>query len=80
MNQIKVLGCQTGAHDSFDPQRLSGELSNHHGRALSRAALLTENPVSMCPTKQASRDVQSGHRAKAKRTILMSPPRSVTKT
>ena len=28
MNQIKVLGCQTGAQSSFDPQRQFGALSN----------------------------------------------------
>ena len=28
MNQIKVLGCQTGAQCNFDPQRQFGALSN----------------------------------------------------
>ena len=27
-NQLKYIGCQTGARGSFDPQWLSGELSN----------------------------------------------------
>src|SRR5262245_59059569 len=28
LNQIKLLGCQTGAQSNFDPQRFSGVVSN----------------------------------------------------
>ena len=29
LNQIKLLGCQTGAQSNFDPQRFSEVVSNH---------------------------------------------------
>jgi hypothetical protein len=33
LNQIKPLGCQTGAQSNFDPQRLSGAVSNRKSAA-----------------------------------------------
>jgi hypothetical protein len=39
LNQIKPLGCQTGAQSNFDPQRFSGALSNQPAGGASSSAI-----------------------------------------